>query len=329
MSEFIIREEEFRLGILDRLPVPNTGECLLLYQVGARPEDSIIIYQGSKYASAQIRHKKYNRKVTLTLNERFMSQNQKVVMDNSNYYFNISWKISFSLINPQKYFFDERVEEGQIKQVVRDTIKRNDGIWNVQQSYELRDRLEDEIAESLQQFESIKSRVQEIAVIPDANAAKIIQSDREKEVGIHIYKNETEQQISKNEQNQRIVESEYKLKEVKMQEMAIFLKNYGALGPIADDYLKGEMTGTDFYNYMMKAKADQLNILTTALESDLLTQKDAYEKISEILSDTKIQQTDEKPRIQEVEKESAKLEVKQSNETEAVTNNTLADGDYL
>jgi len=52
MSEFIIREEGFKLGWAEKVPSPQEGECFLLCQSGAGEQSSMLISYGIKYSSA-------------------------------------------------------------------------------------------------------------------------------------------------------------------------------------------------------------------------------------------------------------------------------------
>ena len=67
MSEFIVKEENFKLGLMERVPMPNEGECFLLYQTGGGAGKSIVINSGGRYSSAEVRHGHYDRKVSLSL----------------------------------------------------------------------------------------------------------------------------------------------------------------------------------------------------------------------------------------------------------------------
>ena len=123
MKEFIVREEPFKQGMAQRVPTPEQGECILLYQTGAGESGSMLINCGLKYSSAKVRRGRYNQKVTFSLESKEMSQSDRIVMVDSDFSFHVSFKISYSLYDVQKYFFGGAVDEEDIRHTVRDTIR--------------------------------------------------------------------------------------------------------------------------------------------------------------------------------------------------------------
>lgn len=326
MSEFILREEPFSLGILDRVPKPNDGECILLYQAGGEKKGSLVMNSGVRYSSAEVRHGRYNQKVTISLSTKSISHNQRVVMKDHDFYFDVTVKLSYSLQDVREYFFNERMEEEDVHNILRNIVRRYDGEWDIQQSWKAQSELEDAVTQKLTSYEGIKFRIQQVNVVPDAAAEKMLQSNRDKTVGIHVTQNETDEKIAKNVQDQRVLDSEYELKLKKMKDMALMMKNFGSLGPIVNEYLQGRMDGTELYDYIMRAKTNDMSILTTAVDNDLLTQKEAFEKLEEILGDARFQQMDEQRQL--VNKGQGRIEDEEKRE-DGVESIPLADGDCI
>ncbi|MDO4171015.1 MAG: hypothetical protein Q4D45_14165 [Lachnospiraceae bacterium] len=328
MSEFILKEEPFSLGILSRVPTPVNGECFLLYKTGGGEKESIVINLGDRYSSAEVRHGHYNKKVTFSLDTKYIHYNQRVVAQEDDFYFDVTIKISYLLQDVKEYFFSERIEDDDIRSFIRDVIKMYEGKWSIRQSVKAQNDLQEEIERKFRKYRSIRFRLQEVRVVPDEGAAKMLQSNRDKAVEIHVAKNETDEKIAKNEQSQRVLDSEYELKTKKIKDMALMMKNFGSLGPIVQEYLQGDMNGEQLYEYIMKAKANDISMLNTAASGDLLTQEEIMEKIVEIMGDTRyFQMGDEKQISNKVEKmiEEKQEEIKQE-ETEEIS---LGDGDYL
>ncbi|MDE7417946.1 MAG: hypothetical protein K2N44_16860 [Lachnospiraceae bacterium] len=292
MSEFIVQEEAFKLGLMERVPSPYEGECFLLYQTGGGEGNSFVVNSGVKYSSAQVRHGHYNRKVTFSLEEGFFSQDYQIVMADNDFFFHVQITISYTLQDVQKYFFQGQMDESDIQQILKNVIRGQDGKWNVQQGWEIRNILEDSIERKLKQYEGVKFKILELTVEPDEDAIKMIQSNREKTVGIHLATNKTDEKIAINEQNERIADSERTLTKKQIEEMAYMMKNFGNLGPIVSDYLKNGMNGVELYNYIMKAKTDNMAILNTAVSNDMLTQKEAFEKLNDILTNNAFLQSE-------------------------------------
>lgn len=124
MSEFVLNEEAFKLGVMEKVPSPQEGECFLLFQSGAGVQDSMIINYGAKYSSTDVRHKRYNQKITLSLKEKEFNQSYHVVMKDKNFRFDVSVKMSYSLQNVRAYFFQGKMEEEDILHVVRNAVRQ-------------------------------------------------------------------------------------------------------------------------------------------------------------------------------------------------------------
>lgn len=166
------------------------------------------------------------------------------------------------------------MDETDIQQILKSVIRGQDGKWNVQQGWEIRNILEDYIEKKLKQFEGVRFKILELNVEPDEDAVKMLRSNRETTVGIHVAANKTDEQIAMNKQKERIADSEKILTMKQIEDMAYMMKNFGNLGPIVSDYLQNGMSGVELYNYIMKAKTDNMTILNTAVSNDMLTQKE-------------------------------------------------------
>lgn len=227
------------------------------------------------------------------------------------------------------------MEEEDILHTVRDIIRTHDARWDVRQGWEIQNALETAIEQSLKRYEGVKFRVKELTVTPDEKASRMLQSNRDKVVEIHVAENETDQQLAFNEQSKRLAESERELKLKQMEEMAFMMKHFGNLGPIVNEYLKQNVNGMQLYEYIMKGKTDEMSMLNTALSNDIISQEEAFEKLTEILKNNGFMQTEgllpenENVRIEEkkTEKEEEKEEEEETDKTKTVL--PVKDGGYL
>lgn len=297
MSEFVVSVEAFKLGWMEKAPVPKEGECFLLYQSGAGAQSSFLINYGVKYSSAAIRHGHYNQKATISLRQKVFSQDYRVIMKNENFCFNVVIKISYALQDVRTYFFEGKVEEGDIQKTVRKVIRQQDRKWDVLKDIQLQDALENEIEKHLKRYAGIRFRNLEIAVTPEEAAVKMRESNKKKTVGIHVAQNEMDEQIAKNEQAERLVDSEQRLKMKQISDMALLCQNFGNMGPIVAEYLKGNMDGKELYDYIMRSRAEKLGVLQTVVSGDMLTQEETIEKLNEILSNSDFLQATEYKRL--------------------------------
>ena len=90
--------------------------------------------------------------------------------------------------------------------------------------------------------------------------------------------------VTYNEDKKKVAESERELKFQQIKEMAFMMKAFGDLGPIVDEYIQGKIGGKEFYDYIMKARTNDMNLLNMAMSTEMLTQKEAFEKLDNILT---------------------------------------------
>lgn len=323
MREFVMRDEAFKLGLTEKVPMPEEGECFLLYKMGMGPQESMMIHYGLKYSSAGVRHGHFNKKATLSLKDKNLSENYTVVMLDCDFYFKVRIQMSYALEDVQKYFFQTKIEEDEIRYNIRKTVRKHDGKWDVQQGWQMQNALQDAIENQMKQYEGIRFRLQEVDVTPDESAVKMLQANRDKTVKIHDTKAKTDEKIVENEQAARVVESEQALKLKHIEDLAFMMKNFGNMGPIVDEYIKGNMDGTALYEYIVKAKKDNMNVLNMAVTNDLLTQKEAFERLNEIIENNGFLKGERQ--LPNEEKDATKEKI----EADEGENESPADGDYI
>lgn len=342
MSEFIVSEDPFKLKLGEKVPSPQEEECFLLCQSGAGAQGSMLINYGVKYSSAEIRHGHYNQKVTFSLGEKEFSQSYRVVMEDKDFYFDVTVKASYALQDARIYFFQGKMEEEDILHTVRNAIRQQDGKWNAWEDIELQNALENEIEKKLKQYEGVRFRRLEVHATPEEAAAKMRDSDKKKTVRIHVSRNETDEQIARNEQAERVADSEQKLKMKQINDMALMWQNFGNMGSIVDEYLKGNMDGKELYDYLMRARSEKMSMLQTAVSGDMLTQKETMEKLNEIFANNEFLQAEAQKQLPD--NDLNKLEKKAGEDAEGENKNEeeeieeadqtkeplqFADGDYI
>ena len=282
MRDFIINEESFSLGLMEKVPEPEANECFLLYQSGAGADASMVISNGGRYSSTAVRHRHYNKKVVLSLRTLDFNEDYRIVMVDVDFHFNVNVKVSYKLRDAQKYFFMGKMDDEGISSTVRQSVRKQNKRWNVSQGWELQDKLEELIERELKRYQGVEFKLT-IEVTPDEEALKIQKSNRSKVVGIHTSNNMTEEQIVQNENKEKIKASEFKYKIEQLKDTAFMIKNFGELGPIMNEYLRDNINGIELYNYIMQSKTDEMNLLRTAMETDALTQAEAIDKLNAIL----------------------------------------------
>lgn len=337
MSEFIKDKEPFKLGLLDKVPSPEEGECFLLYQEGAGSANSVLINYGVRYSSTEIRHGRYNQKAIFSLEEKAFNQNYRIMMEDNNFYYDVTIKMSYILQDVKVYFFQGILEEGDIQQAIRSIIRRQDGKWDILGEAKLQSELETEIEKKLKQYEGIRFKQLEVVVRPEADAEKLRESNKSKTVGIHVAKNETDEKIARNEQNERIIESERKLKSKQIEDMALMWKNFGDMGAIVNEYFKGKIDGKELYNYILRARSEKMGMLQTVASNDMMTGNEILNELNKVLSNNEFLQIAESQQLsgeeagksEKKEAEDKDTEVPDREEEETNDEDTFSDGDYI
>lgn len=330
MSEFIVKEEPFKLGILEKVPLPQVNECFLLYQAGAGESNSFVISHGAVYSTTQVRHGRYNKKVTLSLNEKTLKQNYQVSMKDQDFHFNVQVEVSYFLQDVRAYFFQGQMEEDDVQHVIKEAVRMQDGIWDVQQTLNVRNNLEDKIEQDLRRFTGIRFKTPKVDVAPDEMAEKIINSNRDKTVEIHQFKNETDKEIAYNEQGGRIADSKKELKAKKIEDLANMVQKFGGMAPIIEEYFKDNINGEELYEYISRAKNDKMNLLHSAVSSDMLSDKEVVEKLNDILGTNGILQTNEYKKLSDNSENRNKIEMKsEEKQVDEAEDFSPTDGDYI
>lgn len=328
MSDFIKAEEDFSLKLIEKVPEPYAEECFLLYQAGEGIQNSMVISSGVRYSSATVRHGHYNKKATLSLKSASFSKRYRVVMKNANFSFNVDVKISYGVQDVQQYYFYGQIQEEDIHYIIREVVKGQNKKWNVSQGWKLQNTLETQIECKLKSHKGVKFEVL-TEVTPDDAALKIQKSNQDKEIGIHTSDNKAKEQIAMNAHKKKVAASELELKMQQIQEMDFMMRNFGVLGPIVDEYMQGKINGQELYDYIIKARTNEMNMLNAAMSNEMLTQKEAFDKLNEILSGSRFAQANQQ--LQGGEKES--LEAQEEGEKDDVDNTPKeaapTDGDFV
>lgn len=333
MNEFIVKEEAFRLNLFDKVPEPTSGECFLLYQQGAGINNSMVVSNGVKYSNTAVRHGHYNMKVTLSLREKSFVKHYQVAMKDRDFYFDVSVEISYLLQDVQEYFFHGQMEGDDIQRVVREAVRAQDGKWDVREGIDMERDLDSLIEQKLKRFAGVRIRPPKVSAVPDEAAVKILNSNRDRTVEMFRSRNEADKEIETNRQGGRIADSKKLLKEKQIEDLANMVQNFGNMAPIMEEYFKGNLNGTQLYEYIARVKSENMTILNEAVKNDMLPDKDIIDKINGILGDNVIIQGNRQHRLVSSKEPVAEIGVKESEEGavegEEDLETSFADGDLL
>lgn len=283
MREFVTGEEDFSLKWIEKVPEPAQGECFLLCQEGAGMDMSMIISRGAKYSATAVRHKHLNKKIVFELQKKAFQKNYQIVMADYDFNFLVDVSISYEIQDVKKYYFGNIMEENTLRNLTRKSVNRQNKMWRLKEECELQRELESEIEREVQQFEGVRFQVN-VDVSLDEGAKEIKASDQRAAVAIHASGKDMEIRIAENENNAAIAESQRMLKAKQIEEIRALMNDFGILGPIANEYLEGKLSGVEFYNYIVKVRTDDMNLLNMAVKNDLLSMEDFMARVDDILS---------------------------------------------
>ncbi|MCH5265495.1 MAG: hypothetical protein J1F02_06320 [Lachnospiraceae bacterium] len=320
MSKFIKKKESFRYGFLDKVPVPEPNEGILLYRDGNGENGSIFIDAITKPFSADIRRGKFNVKVTFDLSEKQDSQLFKIAMSEGNFYFYVKIKISYTLKNAREYYFkDDAESEGVVRNDIKGIMDEQDGKWKLHEINELEKTLQREFEKLQQTYYCLQFNEIFVEVKPDEEAEKLIKSDKEKSIEIYTAGNKADIEVAKNFHKGRVMESSYTLQMKQLDRMEQLARTFGEVAPVVEEYLDGKIDGRELYKYIDNKKEKDINILARAREEDWLTDQSFNRKLEEIMGHEKFAQVEPERKIEEKNK----FQIEKKEEP------ALEDGDFV
>lgn len=318
----MISKEKFSFGILDRAPVPDENQCILLYRDKDGENGSYLIDNYKKVYTSDIRRGKYNVKVVFSLSTKTNSYPFHVAMKNNGFYFNVNISMSYTLKDIRNYYFKDGTDSIQlVVREMRSLLNKQDGCWGVQQGNDLKKEIEQSVEDILYRNISLKFFDIVVNVQPDENAKKIIESDINKDIVIREQENDAIVKVDKNEKQKEILQSEYHVHEVKAQQLQKAAEAFGPLAPIAMEYLSGKMSGEDLYKYIEEKREKDLGILLQVRREDFLTDQKFQNDLSKMIGKGDFMNPEAQTRLQD--NVSGQIEEKTQEEVD------VKDGDFL
>lgn len=168
INKFIVREESIqKLNPLGKIPNLQKNECILLYQEGTGSNNSIVISYGQKYSTTYVKHRHYNKKVTLSLSEKKLKHNYRIRMKDRKTRFNVIVELIYSIQDAQAYFFQSKINDDDIRRVIEEIVMKQDGEWNNRDRLEMCYTIQDKIDIKLKRFTGIKFSIPNVNVATD------------------------------------------------------------------------------------------------------------------------------------------------------------------
>ncbi len=321
MSGFIMRTEKFKFGILDKVPIANADECILLYRKERGENGSMVIDPYTKPLSADVRRGRYNMKVTFTMKEKTSSRNFNLTMTGCDFYFHVQITVTYQLKNVKEYFFEDNQESEKImNEAIKKCLNKNDEKWGIREGNELEKALYKGVDKAFQKCHSLLLKNVQINVSLDEDALKVMNSDKYTDIEIHKQKNEARLEIVRKEQEERVLESEHEVQRKKAEHLQHLAEVFGEIAPVAEEHLKGNMDGKEFYQYIKEKQKRDLDFLEKFKENDWISDRDASDTLLGIIKNSNFISKDRQPQIEGAEER----QIEQKEEE-----NSLEDGDSI
>lgn len=326
MSEFIIRTEKFKFGILDKVPVVGADECILLYRKERGENGSMVIDPYTKPLSADIRHGRYNMKVTFTMKEKTSSQTSNLAMADCDFYFHAQITVTYQLKNVKEYYFEDNQESEKIMNgALKKCFNKNDEKWGIREGNELEKALYKGVDKAFQKCHSLLLKNVQINVSPDADASKVMNSDKYTDIEIHKQKNEARLEIARKEQEELVLQSEHEVQKKKAEHLQQLAEVFGEIAPVAEEHLKGNMDGKEFYQYIKEKQERDLAILAKFKENEWISDRDASDTLLGIIKNSNVISKDEQLQIEGAEGK----KIEQKTEENLHEDDWIKDGDSI
>ncbi len=321
MEEFIIKVENFKFGLLDKSPIADVNQSILLYREGVGESGSMIIDSRIRPLAADIRRGKYNKIAYLSLEEKSVNCEFQLAMIDYEFYFQINVVVHYSLEKVREYYFANRREDKEsIKKTLQEVIDEYDKQYRIDQKVDLKNDLQKEVRRRLEKCRMLFITSTDISVEVDSDAQRILRSGKDKTIETKIYEDQTDIKVSKNLQDEKIVVSENRLRSQQIQKLQEMTMQFGKLSPIMEKYFNGKLDEEDLYKYIEKNQINDLNIIKTAVDSNLMTVEAAAARAGQVINSSigvspNVAQIETKPNEDEAE--------------ENIIDYTLNDEDYL
>lgn len=322
MSEFVLQKERFKFGILDKVPIAKSDECILLYQERQGENGSIIIDSFNKAFTSDIRRGKFNTKVCISLRGCKYCDALNLKMSDYDFFFQVSIQIVYAVKDVRGYYFRDNAEsEELVKKDIRKILIQNDKTWNIHAANDLKKSLQQELETCLQKYPSLKFSQLVIEVSPDADAARIIESDKEKDIQIYTQGNRTDIELAEKENKGKILDSEHEIRMKKVDHLTQLVEYFGELAPVVAEHLNEKMDGKELYEYIEKKRKEDREFVLGMGATDIITDERINKILDSVTGKGNFVQMEDKKKI-----EGGKVsQIEQKDDEEQV----IEDGDYL
>lgn len=266
MSKMIKTEEPFQMKIFERINPPKGDECFLLYRQNYEMESCVIIMPDGRYSSAEVRHKKCDRKVILYTGECVFSKQYKIDMINKLFSYEIRIDFKWRICRFGKFYFEEKIENDELDKKIKMLILKENRRWDINQEIELQQTIEADIESLLKEYLSIDIYGVKVEVEQDEDAKKYLEHNKETYINL------------KNMENQEII-NEHKKKILEKN-----INRYGLSGLHVMDMLENNISKSELYDKINAAEKERFEKINYAYEKDYISHETASRSIQDSIN---------------------------------------------
>lgn len=277
MKEFVIKVDNFKFGILDKVPIADANQCILLYREGFGRTGAMVIDNYTRPLISDIRHGKFNKIAYLSTEKKSVNYSFQLAMKDYEFNFNIKVSLSYSLKNAAKYYFENLDYKDKIHETIDIILRSCNQKYKITEEANLQSDIQAELKIELNQYHAFYFHSITVLVEGDSDAQRILRSKRDKQVEIVTYGDQTEIKKSRMKQDEEI-------KKDKIEWIVKLASQFGMLAPIIEAYSKGEISDERLFEYIERNKVNELENLKSAMNSDLLSVEEIQRRTNQVLN---------------------------------------------
>lgn len=177
-NQAIFTVNNFKFGIFDSVPKPNSNSAYILYKEGGSTENILVITEQNPVLGSQIKAGGYNKLMEVSLEEKSFELKKVIADETNNFKFYITVQLKYHISDPV-YIFKKRINTiaEDIRTAVSEMIEKEHKKYDIESQIELENDLKSKIAQQLQGILYIEIRELSVEADLDKRAQRIIDSN--------------------------------------------------------------------------------------------------------------------------------------------------------
>lgn len=286
-NEAIFTVNNFKFGIFDSVPKPDSNSAYILYKEGGSTENILVITEQNPVLGSQIKAGGYNKLMEVSLEEKSFELKKVIADETNNFRFYITVQLKYHISDPV-YIFKKRVNAiaEDIRATVSEMIEKEHKKYDIESQIELENDLKSKIAQQLQGILYIEFRELSVEADLDKRAQRIIDSQLDAMAMGAVGKNESEKLSQEIEEKKKIeIQQLEASKEIEQRKNALNLEKAVGMKALEEKlgedystflaYVNGEISTVEFDEQMHRnrnaAMVARLQFFKQLVDMDVLS----------------------------------------------------------